>query len=65
MNQSELCEMVDVIIQDRVSTLGRPHELMDSLVRKTLPGECFSIIEPLLSSKHRLVRNRQLTSLEN
>ena len=60
MNQSELCQMVDVIIQDRASSLGMPHELMDSLVRKRLPGEYFSIIEPLLGSKHRVVRKQAI-----
>lgn len=60
MNESELREIVDVIFHNRASTLGRPHELMESLKRKKLPGESFFIIEPLLRSKDRLVRKQAI-----
>lgn len=60
MNESELREIVDVIFHNRASSLGRPHELMESLKRKKLPGESFSIIEPLLRSKDRLFRKQAI-----
>lgn len=38
MNESEIREIVDVIFHNRASSLGRPHELMESLKRKKLLG---------------------------
>jgi hypothetical protein len=60
ISESELREIVDAILHDRASSLGKPHELMDSLTRRRLQGEYFSIIEPLLGSKHRIVRKQAI-----
>ncbi len=51
INEGELQQIVDAIVNKRRLGDLKPHELLDSLHRKKLPAEYFSIVEPLLHVK--------------
>lgn len=51
MNLTELQEMVDAIVGNKLHGGLKPHELLQSLHRKSLPASALPIIEPLLRIK--------------
>ena len=51
MDLAELQDIVDAIVENRRLNGLRPHELLASIHRKTLPASALPIIEPLLRIK--------------